>query len=87
MISSMGYSSTEERDNASIDLLDGLLIHEPSAIALSMQNTDDFGFNILWDDYMSTADAQEVSFNGGFEQSSWRLGDLASNLYHEGGGS
>jgi hypothetical protein len=81
----MGYPPTEDGDNPSIDLLDGMLIHEPSAIALSMQNTDDFGFNILWDDYMSTTETQVVSFNGTFEQPSWRLGDLATNLYHEGG--
>ncbi|QYT00217.1 Fungal_trans domain-containing protein [Trichoderma simmonsii] len=87
MISHMGYSSTEEGDNPTIDLLDGMLMHEPSAIALSLQNTDDFGFNILWDDYMSTAEPQEASFNGNFEQSSWRLNDLTTNLYQEGSGS
>ncbi|KAM0263903.1 hypothetical protein ACHAQJ_000938 [Trichoderma viride] len=87
MISNMGYSSTEDGDNPSIDLLDGMLMHEPSAIALSMQNADDFGFNIIWDDYMSTTETQVVSFNGNYEQPSWRLGDLAPNLYHEGGDS
>ncbi|KAL7934757.1 hypothetical protein V8C35DRAFT_35534 [Trichoderma chlorosporum] len=67
MISNMGCSSTEEGNNPSIDLLDGMLIHEPSTIALSLQNADDFGFNILWDDYMSTTEPQEVSLNGNFE--------------------
>ena len=86
MISNMGYSSTEEGGNPTIDLLDGMLIHEPSAIALSLQNADDFGFNILWDDYMSATESQAASFNGNFEQSSWRLNDLASNLYQEGSG-
>ncbi|KAL7947634.1 hypothetical protein V8C42DRAFT_318335 [Trichoderma barbatum] len=86
MISNIGYSLTEEGHNPSIDLLDGMLIHEPSAIALSLQDADDFGFNIIWDDYMSTTEPQEVTFNGNFEQSPWRLGDLASNLYQEGSG-
>lgn len=87
MISHMGVSPTEEGDRPSIDLLDGMLMHEPSAIALSLQNTDDFGFDILWNDYMSTTEPQEVSFNGNFEQSSWRLNDVTSNLYQEGSGA
>ncbi|KAK4073215.1 transcriptional regulator family: Fungal Specific TF [Trichoderma aggressivum f. europaeum] len=87
MISHMGFSPTEEGGRPSIDLLDGMLMHEPSAIALSLQNTDDFGFDILWNDYMSTTEPQEAPLNGNFEQSSWRLNDLTSNLYQEGCGS
>lgn len=68
MISNIGtgHLSVDEGDDPPIDLLGDMLIHEPRAIALPMQNADDFGFSILWDDYISSTEPQAVSFNGNF---------------------